>query len=187
MRIPKVKNAATNAKISHRWTVLVTVWAFVLSLGLGALITQMERVPFAVACVVLVALIGVGILFDIVALAVTTASEAPFHAMAAQRVAGAKESIAIIRAAQQIASFCSDVIGDISGIVCGTMIAIIAARLIWLSEGQNALAALILTALVAAVMIGGKAAGKGMALMNNNSIVFIIGRMLTIFRVRRKK
>ena len=50
-----------------------------------------------VAFVVLFAIVLVGILFDVIGVAVTSADEKPFHSMAARKVPGAQESIRLLR------------------------------------------------------------------------------------------
>jgi Mg2+/Co2+ transporter CorB len=81
------------------------------------------------AFVVLAVFVFVGIVFDIIGVAVTSASPKPFHSMASHREAGAAEALTLLRNAEKVSSFCNDVVGDISGIISGTTAAIIAARL----------------------------------------------------------
>lgn len=179
----KVKSSSGNIKVSNKWTVIVTVLAFILSVSITALTDGAEKLNNAVAITVLFLIVILGILFDIAGVAVSTASEEPFHAMAAKKISGAKESIKIIRAAQQISSLCNDVIGDIAGIVSGAMTAAVVAKIT--VGAQNSIimiTELFLTGLVAAVMIGGKAAGKGFAMTNNNMIVFILGKIMYFFK-----
>ena len=174
----KVKSNAGNVKISHKWTIIVTFWAFVLTVLIGMLTLKSEAIGLGTAFVFLIALILIGILFDIIGIAVSTASESPFNSMAAKKIVGARESVDIIRHAQQISSFCNDVIGDIAGIVSGAMTAVIVAK-IALDLNSNLTAVnLVLTGIVSALMIGGKAGGKGLAMLHNNSIVFVIGKVL---------
>lgn len=179
----KVKSTGQNIKTSNKWTVSVTIWAFVLSVTMGALTSGAEELGIGLAVLVLFIIIFLGIGFDIVGVAVSMASEEPFHAMAAKKIAGAKESVAIIRRAQQISSLCNDVIGDIAGIISGAMITAIVVS-IATGEGHGEVTALnlVFTGIVAAVMIGGKAAGKGFAIKNNNTVVFILGKTVCFFK-----
>ena len=59
----------------------------------------------------MVIVIITGIIFDIIGTAVTAATEAPFHAMGADRVKGSKQAIYLIRHAAKVANFCNDVVG----------------------------------------------------------------------------
>ena len=60
-------------------------------------------------------IVALGILFDMVGVAVTAADEKPFHAMAAKKVPGAGKAIWLLRNADKVASFCNDVVGDSFG------------------------------------------------------------------------
>ena len=173
----KVKSAAGNVKISHKWTISITIWAFILSVGISVLTSEAEHVALPLALVMLFAIILLGILFDVLGVAVSTASETPFNAMAAKKIPGARESIEIVRHAQQISSFCNDVIGDIAGIISGAMTAAIVMSIVSTASWNSTVVSLVLTGLVAALMIGGKAAGKGLAMLHNNTIVFVLGKM----------
>jgi len=82
------------------------------------------NIGFSIA--LLVAIISAGILFDIIGTAATAASEAPINAMAANRVYGAPEALAIVRNAPAVANFCNDFVGDICGTVSGAVGATIA-------------------------------------------------------------
>jgi len=172
----KVKSAGQNVKISHKWTTFITIGAFLLSVMFSAATLGADSMGVASAIIMLLVIVLMGIVFDVVGVAVSTASEPPFHAMAAQQISGAKESIVIIRHAQQISSFCNDVIGDIAGIVSGAMAAAIVVNMVNSGAGNATLWNLIIAGLVAALMIGGKAAGKGIAMTHNNTIVFVTGK-----------
>ncbi len=174
----KVKGSGQNIKVSHKWTVSVTVMAFVLTVLISAVTSGAEGLGLVPAAAVLLLIILLGIGFDIVGVAVSTASEEPFHAMAAKKIPGAKESVRIIRSAQQIASMCNDVIGDIAGIISGAMTAAIVVSIVALTGWGTTFWDLLLAGAVAALMIGGKAAGKGLAMKSNNTIVFLIGRLV---------
>ena len=133
------------------------------------------------ALLVLAAFIALGILFDIIGVAVTAADERPFHSMAAHREPGATEAIGLLRRASHVSSFCNDVVGDICGIVSGATGAVIVARLqsglnfqsVWISVG--------VTALVSGLTIGGKAIGKPFAMNQSKQVVYLAGRFLHLF------
>ena len=86
--------------------------------------TALDGAGYAVALVVLAVFIGLGIVFDIVGVAVTAADPRPFHSMAAHREKGAKEALFLLRNASRVSSVCNDVVGDICGIVSGTTAAV---------------------------------------------------------------
>ena len=76
---------------------------------------------FWVSVLVLLVVVFFGILFDIIGTATTAASEKPFHAMASDRVPGAKKGVELVRTADRVANFCNDVVGDICGTVSGSI------------------------------------------------------------------
>ena len=177
----KVKSAAGNIKVSNKWTVIVTILAFVLSVIFTVITDSAEKLPNFVAIVVLFIIVLLSIMFDMLGMAVSTATEEPFHAMAAKRIPAAKIAIKIIRSSQQLSSLFNDVIGDIAGIISGAMSAALVAKVAVSSSGINMIIELGMTGLVAAIMIGGKAAGKGVAMTNNNTIVYILSNVIYFF------
>ena len=89
----------------------------------------MENAGLLLALLILALFIGLGILFDIIGVAVTAADPRPFHSMAAHKEKGAKEALKLLRNADRVSSVCNDVVGDICGIVSGATGAVIVARL----------------------------------------------------------
>ena len=148
-----------------------------------------------VATIVLLLIVFIGIIFDIVGMAVATADEKPFHAMAARKVKGAKECIMLLRNAERVSSICNDVVGDICGVVSGSASATIAAQI--LSNFELSFASvvpLVLSSLVAALTVGGKAVGKGIAVSSCTDIVYHAGQVIhavthvkDLFRRNKKK
>ena len=135
--------------------------------------------PMLVAALVLLMIVFIGIIFDIVGMAVATADEKPFHAMAARKVKGAKECIMLLRNAERVSSICNDVVGDICGVVSGTASAAISAQI--LSNFELSFASVVplaLSSLTAALTVGGKAIGKGIAVSACTEIVYHAGQVI---------
>ena len=136
-----------------------------------------------VAFVILLTIVLVGILFDIVGVAVTSAEEKPFHSMAARKVPGAMESIRLLRNAERVSSICNDVVGDICGVVSGSASATIAVQILENFEfSWPRMVSLLMSALVAGLTVGGKAIGKTFAIGSCTQIVTLVGKM--IYRLR---
>ena len=74
---------------------------------------------------VLLLFIALGIVFDMIGVASTSATEKEFHSMAAHRVRGAREAVWMVRNAEKVSSICNDVVGDICGIISGATGALI--------------------------------------------------------------
>ena len=160
---------------------------FFLSIAISAVLSLLssevlESAGLILACGVLAFFILLGIAFDIVGVAVTASDERPFHSMAARKVPGAREALRLIRRANQVSSFCNDVVGDICGIVSGTTTAVIVVRLqAAFSLPESVLLSVAVTALVSGLTIGGKALGKTVALNKSTSVVYWVGRFLHLF------
>ena len=162
-----------NIKSNHKWVFHVTVMAFLISVVLSIITNTVVNDLFvAVAFVVLILVILLGIFFDVIGLSVATATEVPFHAKATKRLKGAKESIFLIRNADKVSSFCNDVIGDIAGVISGGLAASIIIKIQTNLPGVNGAALnLMLTAFVSALTIGGKAYFKTIAINYSYNIV----------------
>ena len=131
------------------------------------------------AFLILLAIILVGILFDIIGMAVATADEKPFHSMAARKVAGAQEAISLLRNAERVSSICNDVVGDICGVVSGSASATIAAQILTNFEfSWPQVISLTMSALAAGLTVGGKAIGKSFAVNSCTVIVHTVGRVI---------
>ena len=132
-----------------------------------------------VAFVILFIIVFVGIIFDIIGVSVTSADEAPFHAMASRKVPGAKEAIRLLRQAEKVSSICNDVIGDICGVVSGSASATIAAQILSKFDfSWPRVVTLIMSSLVAGLTVGGKAIGKTFAVNSSTKIVHLVGKTI---------
>lgn len=148
----------------------------------------LENSGMLAAFLLLFFIVALGILFDMVGVAVTAADEKPFHAMAAKKVPGAGKAIWLLRNADKVASFCNDVVGDICGIISGAASAVIAGQIIAqiAQTGQGNLVQLAMSGLVAGMTVGGKAAGKSIAMRCSTNIVFLTARVLGLFSRKKK-
>ena len=128
-------------------------------------------------------IVFIGIIFDVIGVAVTSADERPFHSMASRKVAGAQESIRLLRNAERVSSICNDVVGDICGVVSGSASATIAAQVLQNFEwSYESLIPLVMSALVAGLTVGGKAVGKTFAMNSCTKIVHGVGKVIWVFR-----
>ena len=163
-----------------RWVISVFVTTIVVS-GLINLLSDevMSRSGLFSAFLILLIIVFVGIVFDIVGVAVTSADEKPFHSMASRKVAGAHESILLLRNAERVSSICNDVVGDICGVVSGSASATIAAQILnHFSFSWPQVVSLLMSALVAGLTVGGKAIGKTFAIHSCTEIVHGVGKII---------
>ncbi len=179
-----------------RWVVTIFLVTIVIS-GTISLISDeiMSRSGMVTAFLILLAIVLIGIIFDIIGVAVTSADEKPFHSMAARKVPGAQDSIKLLRSAERVSSICNDVVGDICGVVSGSASATIAAQVLQNFEFTwPQMVSLLMSALVAGLTVGGKAIGKTFAMNSATAIVHGVGRILyalrhfpDLFRAKKNK
>ena len=167
-----------------RWVVTIFFVTIIVSGSISALSDViMANSSMPVAFLILFAIILIGIIFDIIGMAVASADEKPFHAMAARKVTGAKEAIALLRNAERVSSICNDVVGDICGVVSGSASALIASQILTKFEFTlPQIVSLCMSALAAGLTVGGKAIGKSFAVNSSTEIVHSVGRMIYTFR-----
>lgn len=161
-----------------KWVVTIFFVTIMIS-GIISLVSDevMANSSVAIAFVILLAIIFLGILFDIIGMAVATADEKPFHSMASRKVPGAQEAIRLLRNAERVSSICNDVVGDICGVVSGSASATIAALILAnVDVGWPRGISLAMSALVAGLTVGGKAIGKTIAVNSCTGIVHMVGK-----------
>ena len=171
------------------WIVKVTIFSLITSAVLYYLSQEiLINSGYFISILVLITFVLIGIIFDMIGISVTAAEEAPFHAMASRKNNAGKKAIRLIRNANKVSSFCNDVVGDICSVLSGTAVTLIILNLSKSNSALNtALAGIILSSLVSALTIGGKALGKTSALRNSNLIVYKVSVILNIFSKRPKK
>lgn len=174
-------------KENTRWVIFIILLTFFLSATISVISsTLLENVGIFVSFLILLFIIIVGIIFDIIGVAITTADEAPFHSMASRKLYGAKQAIKLVRNANKASTICNDVIGDICGVISGAASSYI---IITISRTANlttsTFVGFTLTGLVAASTIGGKAIGKTFALKYSNYITYKVAIALNF--VSKKK
>lgn len=176
------------AKKERNKTIRWVVTIFFITIFISGLISFasneiMADSTISVAFVILLAIVLIGIIFDIIGVAVTSADEKPFHSMAARKVPGAQEAIRLMRNAERVSSICNDVVGDICGVVSGSASAAIAVQVLNnFAFTFPALITLLMSALVAGLTVGGKAVGKTFAIKSCTKIVHTVGKIIWGFR-----
>lgn len=172
---------------SMKWAIQVFFIAFILSLFFSFISANgVSNLSVTAAILILLLVILVGILFDIVGVAVTVANEHEFHAKATKKIEGSKKSLKLIKNSAKVANICADVIGDICGVLSGALGAMVSLKI---SEnfGISGDIQYVISGLVAALTISGKAAGKQIAKDNSTKIVHVVGTMLNKFSKEEKK
>lgn len=108
------KGQETKEHSEMKWFIEVFIMTFILSMVFSYIsangVSNLSLIP---AILILILVIGLGIVFDIIGVAVTVANEHEFHAKATKKVKGSKDSLKLIKNAPRVANICADVIGDI--------------------------------------------------------------------------
>ena len=175
----KIDKQNKKDKSGLKWFITVLITTFILSMTFSFISTNaLTKLPLIPAILILVLVVLLGIIFDIIGVAVTVANEEEFHAKATKKVKGSKQSIKLIKNASKVANFCADVIGDICGVLSGAISALIAIKI---TESFNLTFNIqfIISALVAAITVGGKAIGKEIANKESTPIVHMVGKILS--------
>ena len=168
-------------KTNVKWFVEVFIATFILSMLFSYISANgVSNLNLISAILILLVVIGLGIFFDIVGVAVTVANEHEFHAKATKKVKGSKDSIKLIKNAPKVANICADVIGDICGVLSGSISALISIKI---STQMNLPFNIqfVLSALVSALTVSGKAFGKDIANKKSTEIVHKVGIVLNKF------
>lgn len=170
-----------NTNSNTKWAIEAFIITFILS-GLISYISSngVSRLNLFWAIIILIFVILIGIIFDIIGVAVTVADESHFHAKASKKINGAKSSLKLIKNASKVANICADVIGDICGVLSGAISTMIALKIIN-NYGISSNMQFLISGLVAALTVGGKALGKNIATKNSTKIVHITGIVLNKF------
>ncbi|MBU5268980.1 hypothetical protein [Clostridium cochlearium] len=179
------KNGKGNS--NSKWIITIIVWTILISGGVSLLSDMLLRnVNILVAFIILIFIISIGVIFDIIGVAVTAAEERPFHARASKKVPGAKIAVKLIRNADKVSNLCNDVVGDVCGIISGTTGAVIVAKIMKQTSFLNVtLLTAIIGALIAALTIGGKAWGKSFAIKQSEIIIDKVSKIIYIVKKER--
>ena len=176
------KEKIKKEKIDVKWISIIVLLSFIISFSLS-LISQLTIPNFSLWLGIVITLIFVllGILFDIIGVAVTTADEKVFHSMNSRKVKGANIAVKFKKNSDKVSSFCCDVIGDICGIISGAAGTTITAILVNTFNFNLLITGLIVAAVIASITIGGKAIGKSFAINKSDIILYEFAKFISHF------
>ncbi|WP_432665210.1 hypothetical protein R9X47_02955 [Wukongibacter baidiensis] len=190
-KIEKKKSSKLALKFKRyniKWVVNITIITFILAVLMSFSSEALLRnTTVSIAFLILIIIVFIGIVSDLIGIAVATADEKPFHAMASKKIEAAKYAIRLIKNAGPVSNFCNDVIGDIAGIISGAAGTIILVQVSKVYSGINtAIYGTILSGMVASITVGGKALGKEIALKKSKEIVFYVSKVLHWLNIKLK-
>lgn len=119
-----------------------------------------------------------------IGVATLTSKESSFHAMSSKKINGAKESISLLRNSNIVSSICNDVVGDICGIVSGSLGASLTTYLVITFHTNILWITILITSLISALTVGGKALGKQLAMKKSDKIVFGVGKIKHLLHLK---
>lgn len=178
-KIDKVPKRFAN----YKWIITITICAFLISLFFSSITeTLVSHLNAVLGIIIILLIIVIGVIFDMVGVSVTAASIKPFNSMASKKIRGSKTAIFLIQNAEKVSAFCNDVIGDVCGIISGSVGILISNVIANELDANVGVITLILTALIASITIGGKALGKSYAINKSDVIVFRFAKIVSFFR-----
>ena len=172
------------------WWLKAAVISLVLAAFFSFLSDLTASAEHMVIIVLLLAfLIIASILFDSIGVAVTSCDVTPIISMASRKVHGAKTAMWLVKNSGTVSSICNDVIGDIFGIISGACSAAIVVKLAasFDSDSIQRWLTIIISAVVSALTIGGKAFMKSVAISNSKEFVMFVARLISIFNKDERK
>lgn len=185
------KNEKINRKKARKRIPGWLAWGLgmlVLSFALTVIFSFLTEVsikgsPVYVCVIVLVVLLVLNIGCDLLANAIITCNPEAFHAMASNKIKGAKRAVGLCRNATKLGSIFADIIGDICGIVSG---AAGTALVVYIAANGGTtvelIASICVNAVIGALTVGGKAIFKHFAMKFNKQIVFGFAKFTTFFK-----
>lgn len=179
---PRSKKKSSGGAI--RWIVSIFFVTVFVSAAFSYVSTELlSGTSTVISFVILFSIVLIGIVFDIIGVAVASADEKPFHSMAARKVPEAPDALRLVRNADRVSSICNDVVGDICGVISGSASAIIAAALVLnFTPSASTLVRLLMSALVSGLTVGGKACGKNLAMRESTKIIHSAAKVIWFFR-----
>jgi len=137
-----------------------------------------ESISFFPAVIILIIIILIGVVSDMIGIAAAAADEKPFHAKASKKVFGAKKGLFLVKHANRVSNFMCDIIGDICGIISGSLGTIIVIKMVNNWQVPKSWIDLFILSLIASLTVGGKSFLKNYGIKKANEIILLVGKIL---------
>ena len=168
--------------VDKKWILIILLLSFTISFSLSFISeTTLPNINIVPGIIIVILFILLGILFDMIGVAVTVADEKIFHSMNSRKVKGADVAVLFKKNSDKVASFCNDVIGDIAGVITGAAGITISIKLSQVLNINVFIITLITTAIIASFTISGKALGKSYAINKSDLILFKFSKFISNF------
>lgn len=163
----------------YKWILTVTILSFVITIVFSVLSDLvLTKTGLIVGIITIFVFILLGVIFDMIGIAVASATDRSFHAMASKKVKSTSTAKRLIKNSSKVSSICNDVIGDICNIMSGTATVVVSNNLSTNYNLNHTVTLLLITSIVAALTIGLKAYGKDIALKNKDYIIMKTSNIL---------
>ncbi|MBR3162184.1 MAG: hypothetical protein IKF19_05585 [Bacilli bacterium] len=177
-----IESKKKKSLVDYNWIIKIIILAFTLSIIMSlASESLIPNIPSVFGIILILFFIGLGIIFDMIGVAVTASNLSVFNSMAARKVKGAKLAVTFKKNTDKVSSFCNDVIGDICGVISGACCVAIASNLSKTLNINFLIISLFATSIVSALTIGGKAIAKNYAINQSEIILYRFCLLLTTF------
>lgn len=177
----KVKKPRKKLSKGAIWTIKITIITLCLAFVVS-FITEItsSKSNVIISILLLCILILIAIVFDAIGVAATSCELAPLLSMAARKVNGAAIAVKLIKNAEKVSNICNDVVGDMAGIISGTCAAAIVLKFA-ADNPHMYLFNILMSSVVSAVTVGGKAFFKSIAIKNSKELIMFASRVIGVF------
>ena len=165
--------------MKDNWTLKVFFLTFILAIIFSIAANYLGRFNNIVLIICIVSILLIGIIFDVIGVAVLSCDIKALHSRASQKLKGAKKAIKLTQNASTVSSFCNDVVGDVCGIVSGSLITVLVLNLF--INNNLSFWNVIFSSILSSLTVGGKAIGKKIAVKNADNIIYLVGKILSLF------
>ena len=180
--LKKELNKKNKNKVNWNWIIKIIIITFTISILFSFISeTAIPNVNICLGIILTFVFVLLGVIFDMIGVAVTASDEYVFHSMAAKKVRGAKLAVKFKKNADKLSSFCQDVIGDICGIVSGSTGAVISIKIQEQMNTNNLFITLVVMGIISSLTIGGKAIEKAIAMNKSNEILYKFSYFISFF------
>lgn len=169
--------------MKNNWTLKVFFLTFILAMIFSLVANFLGDFNNIILIICIISIILIGIIFDIIGTAVLSCDTKVLHSKASQKLKGAKQAIRLAKNASSVSSFCNDVVGDVCGIVSGSLVTILVVNLF--INNDLSLWNVIFSSSLSALTVGGKALGKSFGVKKSNDIIYSVGKIISIFSKKK--
>ncbi len=169
-------------KTNYKWILTVFLLSFFLAMFFTFIAeTVISNVSLVIGIIITLIIVFIGIICDMVGVAVSTVKVEPFNAMASKKIKEAKTALTLIKNKDKVSSIFCDVIGDVCGVITGSTGAAIIVGISMISSVNTLVISLIIMGLLSTLTITGKAIGKNIAMRNSTKIIRTVAKIVSIF------